>query len=438
MFHRSLVTENGCRFDEALPLCEDWDFWIQLSRHTSFVHVPEVGGAYRLPGGSALYDRSHNAGPRAAEAIFAKWSKAWTEQELGDLWNAARNELAPHLRKQREAELSHSRAEAEQARSTLATREGELRVALDRADACERRAALAEEELARLRAALAEMASSSAVRAARFLRSLSPALHHTVGRLGRVVLGSARRPAIDAATSRPAPVTPAPATAPAMTLRTGAFQSCPDTCGRHGAPGVATDRPELIDYSQSVTTPDQSEIEESLEQMPMEGKRILHVGIGNSGLARRFAPRAISIEGLTVSAAEQAHACSLGIPNYRTQLLSKYDPRLCSVFGEPFDIIIDNNLASFACCKHHFYLMFEGYAALLRPGGELFTHKLGMEWAADDPRWKLTDEDLQQVGAKFGFSLRAGTGGVRVLVENHRSYLDRDAQMPSSRASAAR
>jgi len=46
LFHRSLV-EAGCRFDEDLPVLEDWDFWIQVAQCSSFIHVPEISAVYR-------------------------------------------------------------------------------------------------------------------------------------------------------------------------------------------------------------------------------------------------------------------------------------------------------------------------------------------------------------------------------------------------------
>jgi LmbE family N-acetylglucosaminyl deacetylase len=395
LFRRSLITERGCRFDEALPVCEDWDFWIQLSRETSFVQVPESGGAYRLPGGSPLYDRTCDAATRAVELIFSKWSARWTQRELARLWNAAKVELTPALRKQREAELARLRAEADEAGRTLAAVES-------RQVAAERRAAEAE-------AALEDMAASSAVRAARFVRSLNPGLHRAVGRLGRRVLGIVdRRPAAKAATAE----TPLRSSVPPSN---GILEACPEFCGRNDQPGLAIDRPDLVDYSQSETTPDQAEIEAVLEQMGIEGKRILHVGIGNSSLARKFAHRTLAIEGLTVSRAEHAVSCELGLSNYRVHLLSKHDPRLCGAVAGPFDVIVDNNLASFACCRHHFRVMFEAYAALLPPGGELFTHKLGMEWTASGNAGSLTDPHLDLLAATFGFGKVRSVGGVRRL-----------------------
>ena len=46
LFSRHLV-ERGCRFDERLDLYEDWDFWIQLSRHAVFAHLPGISAVYR-------------------------------------------------------------------------------------------------------------------------------------------------------------------------------------------------------------------------------------------------------------------------------------------------------------------------------------------------------------------------------------------------------
>src|SRR5207248_10081608 len=97
------------RFDDSLPFFEDWDFWIQVSRHTTLVHVPEMGGAYRLPGGSALYDRHSSASVRGIEAVVSKWSRRWAAEDLSRLWNAARSELSPGMRKERESELSRLR-----------------------------------------------------------------------------------------------------------------------------------------------------------------------------------------------------------------------------------------------------------------------------------------------------------------------------------------
>jgi glycosyltransferase involved in cell wall biosynthesis len=90
LFERALYLE-GCRFDEAFDLSEDWDFWIQLSLKTPFVHVANlVGGGYRHPGGSALYEHGRAAADASLQALFGKWRARWTPEQLLALMEAAR------------------------------------------------------------------------------------------------------------------------------------------------------------------------------------------------------------------------------------------------------------------------------------------------------------------------------------------------------------
>src|SRR5262249_29871888 len=110
----------------------------------------------------------------------------------------------------------------------------------------------------------------------------------------------------------------------------------------------------------------------------------LHCGVGNSGLARRFAPRAAFIDGLTVSRREKERADALAIPNYRVYLVSKHSRELTLVLERCYDYIIDNNLASFACCKYHVYLMRHTYLRRLGPGGAVRTAQGGKNWACLD------------------------------------------------------
>ncbi len=85
LFDRTLV-DLGCRFDEHLECLEDWDFWIQVSRHTLLHHVPGVSAVYRVSlGDSGLSAQSvpeKHLMNRAA--VFDKWrnqfdSREWVE-----------------------------------------------------------------------------------------------------------------------------------------------------------------------------------------------------------------------------------------------------------------------------------------------------------------------------------------------------------------------
>src|SRR2546423_1184202 len=102
------------------------------------------------------------------------------------------------------------------------------------------------------------------------------------------------------------------------------YDSCLEICGRLEHPGLATDMPIWIDHTQENTTVDQAGIEDALDVMDLRERCILHVGVGNSRFAQRFAGRVRLVDGLTVSHREKELADSLRIPNYTVYFLSKY------------------------------------------------------------------------------------------------------------------
>jgi hypothetical protein len=145
-------------------------------------------------------------------------------------------------------------------------------------------------------------------------------------------------------------------------------------------PGLALDMPIWVDHTRDETTVDQSRIEAVLDKMELSGKNILHVGVGNSKFAERFAGRVNLIDGLTVNQNEKALADSLPISNYTAYLLNKYGREFLLTLTNRYDFVIDNNLASFACCKYHFYRMLDNYLWSMRPGGQILTDQQGMDW----------------------------------------------------------
>jgi hypothetical protein len=182
---------------------------------------------------------------------------------------------------------------------------------------------------------------------------------------------------------------------------TSQYESCLEVCGEMDRPGLALDMPLWVDHTKDETTVDQARIEAELDKLNLGGKNILHVGVGNSKFARRFASRVSLIDGLTVSHNEKTLADSAGISNYAVYLLNKYSREFIQTIKNSYDFIIDNNLASFACCKYHFYLMLDNYIWSLKPGGRILTDQQGMDWVIEDPRWKLTYQDLLALENKF-------------------------------------
>jgi hypothetical protein len=179
------------------------------------------------------------------------------------------------------------------------------------------------------------------------------------------------------------------------------YESCPEVCGKMENPGLALDMPLWVDHTKEDTTVDQARIEAELDKMSLSGKNILHVGVGNSKFARRFANRVTLIDGLTVSHNEKTLADSIEISNYTVYLLNKYSREFILMLRNRYDFIIDNNMASFACCKYHFYLMLDNYIWALKSGGRILTDQQGMDWVIEDSRWKLTFQDLLALENKF-------------------------------------
>ena len=185
-----------------------------------------------------------------------------------------------------------------------------------------------------------------------------------------------------------------------MSEATRTYDTYKAFCGNLAQPWV-TRISEAVDWTQQETTRDQVRIEAVLDTMAVTGASILHVGVGNSRFAQRFASRARRIDGLTVHQNEKTHADTLGIANYTVYVLNKYSPEFVAVIANTYDFIIDNNLASFACCKQHFAVMFENYLRILTSHGQILTCQIGMDAYHGDFGWTMTYDDLVSLGRKF-------------------------------------
>ena len=89
---RKALLAHGCRFDTELEVYEDWDFWIQLSQHTSFHHVSAFTAFYR-EGGDSETDanriknryKADNILGAARSHVYDKWKQVWSGEELNAL-----------------------------------------------------------------------------------------------------------------------------------------------------------------------------------------------------------------------------------------------------------------------------------------------------------------------------------------------------------------
>lgn len=72
LFRRELLAH--CRFDESLAACEDWDFWLQVARHTRFRFVPGETAIYRADRGRSAMTSDGDAAERWHNAVRSKWT----------------------------------------------------------------------------------------------------------------------------------------------------------------------------------------------------------------------------------------------------------------------------------------------------------------------------------------------------------------------------
>jgi glycosyltransferase involved in cell wall biosynthesis/LmbE family N-acetylglucosaminyl deacetylase len=105
IFASTLLGEN-LRFDESLEIYEDWDFWIQLSLLTDFIHVDQLTAIYRISMTSGIAVRDGEPETlNGLKSLLAKWRYRWTIDQLVAI------SLYPiHLRQRNKIELDNALA----------------------------------------------------------------------------------------------------------------------------------------------------------------------------------------------------------------------------------------------------------------------------------------------------------------------------------------
>lgn len=180
------------------------------------------------------------------------------------------------------------------------------------------------------------------------------------------------------------------------------LSAAPQYCGSDLNPGV-DEVPEWQIWINRPTTFDQQMIENHLDQVVNRTSSILHIGVGNSSLAKRFSSRVDHICGTTLHVEEKLFADDLNIPNYEVTVTNKFSSEMTTIVA-PFDFLVDNNPSSFTCCLMHFCRMLSHYAASLGDGGAILTAQPGLGWVRTNnhPAWSLDWNDWQSLGEALG------------------------------------
>ena len=89
LFSRTLLSDN-VEFDTDLLFFEDWDFWLQLSFLTGFIHLDEVTAVYCIsPEGSGLFG-NESLQKEMFTRIYRKWMSRWPQNVVGEILGLAR------------------------------------------------------------------------------------------------------------------------------------------------------------------------------------------------------------------------------------------------------------------------------------------------------------------------------------------------------------
>ena len=106
----------------------------------------------------------------------------------------------------------------------------------------------------------------------------------------------------------------------------------------------------------------------------------MHIGIGNSYFAQVILNKNI-VFGISVSSNEIFKANSLNLDNYKVYLCDKFSKHFCDLFHDKtFDIIVDNNIKSYSCCKLSYNNFIDNLFKMLNDKGILITSRKGMNW----------------------------------------------------------
>lgn len=73
--HRRECLEKAGVFDPDLPVLEDWDLWLRMSRHYCFHHIPQTTSEYRIrrDGSNMTEKRNRHIGYPVRETIYRKY-----------------------------------------------------------------------------------------------------------------------------------------------------------------------------------------------------------------------------------------------------------------------------------------------------------------------------------------------------------------------------
>jgi hypothetical protein len=194
---------------------------------------------------------------------------------------------------------------------------------------------------------------------------------------------------------------------------TPSYMSGPECCGFENGLTHEYDQ----DSSKRPASIDQLLIEAAIRKVPLQAYNILHVGTGSPALAIGLSALCRHVTGVTPRE-ESGRPTAVGLAprNYHGVSCNKYSQVFRKKLPlDAYDIIVDNNIASYACCQYHLNKLMEDYSSLLGPTGWLVTTQQGMECSASSKYWRLSEADLACLGGDVGLCVAKTAYGVYTL-----------------------
>ena len=133
--------------------------------------------------------------------------------------------------------------------------------------------------------------------------------------------------------------------------------------------------------------------------------KVMQAGIGNSSLFSVVRDRVTKLVGVTIVPEEEDYA-KTQFPNefgtkYEVHIANKYSDDL--FLGDGFDVIVDNDISSYACCKHHFFKMLDNYRRMIAKNGVVLVGINGLGYF--DNGLGLTEYLAKKIFFQHGFVL---------------------------------
>lgn len=150
----------------------------------------------------------------------------------------------------------------------------------------------------------------------------------------------------------------------------------------------------LYDYdnwTHQPTSNDQKCIEAVLPNYVNPDAVWLHIGIGNSSLAKLYAPQIKRLEGITVVQEEIDTAPKFD--NYHVRICNKHSKDLLN--GQFYDVVIDTTPCGHACCWKHFRDYLKNVFFITN--GVYLTDLVGLAWSQPTFKGMTADEFYEHI-----------------------------------------